>query len=296
MNEKRSSTLGAVVAAAFVAAAVAFLVSYTRVEPAVPGPQNAMQSTFSSVNQSGILKCGYIAYPPAIYKDEAGEVVGIFADAVNEAASRLEWRVEWIEGNWPDLLTNLNSSRWDAFCGAAWMNSVRVRAADFGDPLYYSFLSVYGNTSLADLGSYEVLNSDEFTVAVLDGDTSMAVAAEEFPDAERLSLTELNSYSDIFDNIASGRADFTIAESSFVRQYNQNIGEEQLVQVGSQPIRVFANGMMYRKDAVDLRRAIDGILSGMLNEGYIDGLIEHYANGDVLPVAFPYREYDDLAQ
>lgn len=245
------------------------------------------KSSFKGVEDRAIIDCGYISYQPAIFNDENGKVVGIFAETMEKAANNLGWKVNWIEGNWPDLIPNLNAKRWDAYCAAAWKNAARIRAADFGIPLYYSYLSVWGKDSLKDV-TLAKLNSSDYTVAVLDGDTSMAVADQKFKDAKRVSLTELNSYSDIFDTVTSGRADFTIAEASYVKQYNENRTGPKLVALGDGPIRIYPNAMMFRKEDIALRRAISGAVEELINEGFVDTLIEKYAKDEVLPVAKPY--------
>jgi ABC-type amino acid transport substrate-binding protein len=244
-------------------------------------------STFAQVEQTSSINCGYISYPPAAFKDEKGELKGIFVEAMDKAASNLGWKVNWIEGNWPDLISNLNSGRWDAFCAAAWKNSARIKAADFGMPLYYSYLSVWGKEGL-NISDINQLNSKDYTVAVLDGDTSLTVANNQFSNAKQNALTQLNSYSDIFDLVTSGRADFTIAEASYVISYNKS-SEQNLGMIGDAPVQIYPNAMMFRKEDIALRRAVSGALEELLNQGYITTLIDKYAKDEVLEVAPPYK-------
>lgn len=70
----------------------------------------AKKTTFKEVDARKTINCGFISYPPAIYSDKQGNVVGVFAESMEKAAENLGWKVNWIEGSWPDLIPNLNSN------------------------------------------------------------------------------------------------------------------------------------------------------------------------------------------
>lgn len=94
------------------------------------GTNSAATSTYDRVISTGTIRCGYIPYPPGSFKDpNTGKLTGVFVETMEEAARRLDLKVQWTEEvGWATMIEGLQTNRYDMVCTPVWENATRGRS------------------------------------------------------------------------------------------------------------------------------------------------------------------------
>ena len=128
-------------------------------------------------------------------------------------------------------------------------------------------------------------------MVTIDGETSQVIAAQKFPDAKTLQLPQLTDVSQLFVNVADGKADMTFQEASTAFQYMKNNPGKIKNASPARPIVVYGNHMMVKKGEFMFKTAIDNAMTELLSNGFIDDTISKYEKdfpGGFYRVAVPY--------
>jgi polar amino acid transport system substrate-binding protein len=251
-------------------------------------------SVYDRVLSSGVIRCGYVLYPPYCMKDpNTGQLTGFFVDAMEEAGKKLGLKVVWAEEvGYESLFEGLRSNRFDIFAGGLWPNAQRARAGDFSIPICYSVIKAYGRSAENRFNdSLDGINSPNVTVAVLDGAMESIIARENFPTAKCLALPQLSPFSQNLLNIVTRKADVTFAEPSIVALFlKSNPGTLKELAHGM-PIRVFGNAFAFKPGEVKFKDMFNVALEELLNSGRIEKILKKYepAPGIFYRVAKPYQ-------
>lgn len=252
----------------------------------------AQSDVYSRVLSSGVIRCGYVPYPPGLIKDpNNGHITGVFADAVQEAATNLNLRVEWTEEvGWGSMVEGLNANRYDMICSPVWANSSRARVADFTVPLFYSGIGAYVRADNHRLNQISDLNAASVRISTIDGEMSAIIAAAQFPNAPTVSLPQTSNDAQLLLNVVENRADVTFVEPYIAMQFMQTHPGALRNIAADHPLRVFGNTMMYRKGEERFGSMMSGALTELVNSGRVDTLLNQYAGnqGGFYPVARPY--------
>ena len=246
------------------------------------------KSTLEQVASSGAIRCGYVAYPPGLIKDpNTGKISGIFPDVLEQAAHNLGLKVEWTEEvGWGTMVEGLKAGRYDMIGSPVWPTSQRVRVADFTDPIYYGGAEAYvrpdDNRFAKGLA---VLNAPEFRIATTDGEVTDAIARQDFPKAQRVSLPQLSDLSQLLLTVADGKADVTFAEPHVAYEYMKHNPGKLKPALPGQPVRLYPNTMMLKQSDYAFRRMIDLAIAELQNNGVVEKILLKY---EPFPGAF-YR-------
>ena len=264
-----------------------------------PAPQTQVaahsdQPAFDRVMKTGTIRCGYAMWPPAaIYKDPAtGELSGAFVEIMNEAASNMNLKVEWVEETgWGSFIEGLETNRFDVFCAPLWRNAERGLRVGYTVPLAYSALHFYtraDDTRFDD--DLDVLNDGQYKLSVMDGEMSHIVARKFFPAAQQVSIPQMGDVSQLFLNVSTGKADGVFSETSLAKDFSdKNPG--QIRQVTKEPYNVYPDSFGVRLGEVKLQQALDSALLEILNQGEMDRIIGRFDpdRSIFMPVARPYE-------
>ena len=264
--------------------------------PTGGGAQQAT-STYDRVIETGVIRAAFTTYPPAAMRDPTtGEMSGIFVDALERAASNLGLRVEWTEEvGWGAQIEGLEAGRYDIIGSPVWANPTRGKLATMSRPLYYSGIGVYvrGNDNrfrASASGDWSALNVASVRIATIDGETGDLIARNQFPTAQRVSLPQTADISQLFLQVSNNHADVLFAEPYFAREYARNNPRALTNLAAQRPISVLGNCYMFRRNEFQMKHMIDAAMEELLNNGYIDQLLQEYEGGDTFyRVALPYR-------
>jgi ABC-type amino acid transport substrate-binding protein len=218
---------------------------------------------------------------------------GVFVDTLNKAAENMGLKVNWnAEVGWGEMIEALNSNKCDIIGSPAWSNSTRGRSAEFAQPIYYSAINAYVRASdnRFDNDIY-VANNVNYKIATVDGETSQLIASRQFPNAKTLELPQLTDVSQMLLNVADRKADMAFLEPTIANEYiKNNPGRVKNVSI-NKPVVIYGNVMMVKKGEFTFKTTIDNAITELLNNGYIDGLIDTYEKdypGGFYRVAVPY--------
>lgn len=257
---------------AIIVAVVALIISFSVTN------KNKSQSVSDRVIESGEIRIGYIVYPPSIIKDEkTGELSGFSYDIVEAAAKNLNLKTNWVEEvGWGTAIEGLKTGRYDIVGTQIWPNAARAREATFSMSPFYSGIYPYvrmGDTRLSqDLSK---LNSDQFTISILDGEMAQFIAKQDYPQAKTNVLPQLSSYSEVFLNIVTKKADIALAEPSSANNFlKSNPGA--IMRLGDEPVRIFGLDFAFARGEDSMVSMWNIALSELVNDGTVTRTLEKY--------------------
>lgn len=276
-------------------AVLTIVVSLITVKLAAPSKNTDVKtSVYDNVLKSGVIRACYVVYPPALIKEpNTGKISGIFVEALNKAAENMGLKVDWVaEVGWGEQIEALNSGKCDIIGSDSWSNSTRGKSAEFIQPLYYSAINAYvrANDTRFD-NDLAVANNASYKMVTIDGETSQVIAAQKFPNAKTLQLPQLTDVSQLFVNVADGKADMTFQEASTAFQYMKNNPGKIKNASPTRPIVVYGNVMMVKKGEFTFKSAVDNAMTELLSNGFIDDTISKYEKdfpGGFYRVSAPY--------
>jgi len=251
-------------------------------------------SVYDKVVSSGTVRACYVVYPPASIKDpNTGKLSGVFVETLNKAAENMGLKVDWnTEVGWGDMIEALNSSKCDIIGSPAWSNSTRGKSAEFSQSVYYSAINAYVRASDNRFnGDITVANNASYKLATIDGETSQLIASRQFPKAQTLQLPQLTDVSQMLLNVVDGKADMAFLEPTVANAYlKNNPGKVKNVSI-DKPVVIYGNVMLIKKGEFTFKSAIDNAIVELLNNGYVDGVINNYEKdypGGFYRVSVPY--------
>lgn len=276
---------------------LAIVAAYFTVQIAIPAHETkiiAKETTYESVIRTKTLRCGYTPYSVALFKDDKGELQGIYKDLMDEIAKLLDLKIEWVEEvGWGEQIAGLNTGRYDMLCSPANMTGPRARAADFVTPFYYSPVYAWareGDTRFTSnfKENLKRANSNDIKIATIDGEQSESQAKQFFPKANLLSAPQSSPFTTMFMNVAQKKADLTIAEPVAVREFTEKNPDQKLVAINlDNPLILAVNIMMVKNTDTQLKAMISNAITILIANGVIDQIIhkwEPYPNSYILPL------------
>ena len=236
-------------------------------------------TVYDRVIEADKIRAAYITYPPACMKDtQTGEMSGIFVEVLEKACENLGLELEWTEEvGWASQIEGLDVDRYDIVGSPVWANVVRGTKTTMSTPVYYSGIGVYvradDNRFDEDLSK---LNAPGIKIGTIDGETSSVIAAQDFPRAEKFSSIQLTDYSQKLLDLETGKCDMVPTEPFYAYEYlKNNPGTIKNIAV-EQPIRLFGNCYMFKKNEFQMKHMIDVAIQDLINSGYVDKIISKY--------------------
>ncbi|MCK4793531.1 MAG: transporter substrate-binding domain-containing protein [Desulfobacteraceae bacterium] len=163
-----------------------------------------------------VIRVGAYENHPKIYTDDEGETVGLFPDVLNYIASKEGWKLKYVHGDWTQCLNRLETNEIDIMVDVAFSEK-RARIYDFSNETFLvNWAAVYtGKENTIE----SLLDLDTKKVAVMkgsihtDGEGGIKKLAEKFDfDA---TFIEVDSYKEVFELLASNKADAGIVNRIF---------------------------------------------------------------------------------
>ncbi|MCB1562172.1 MAG: amino acid ABC transporter substrate-binding protein [Alphaproteobacteria bacterium] len=245
---------------------------------------------FDRVMKDRVLRCAYTIYPPFVSKNpNTGEFSGIFYDAVEAVGEELSIDVQWTEEVGSDgILQGLETGRYDAVCAGYFTTPSRANGADFTKHVIYSPTYIYVRADETRFQGAKDLNAEAVKMGVMDGEYSDVLRNQRFPKTQPVSLMGLSSAAERFELIATGKADFTIAESALGLDYMAN-NPGKLKPLGP-PVSMGASVILLPQDEYPLVAFLNAGIDSLILSGKLELILDQYQKheGEFLMPAAPY--------
>jgi len=237
-------------------------------------PQNRLEA----IKQAGKIVVGTSAdYEPWEYKDENDEFVGIDMDIMREVARRMGVDVEFQDLGFDALITAVQEGKVDAAIAAMASTEERKQSVDFSI-VYYTGDNVLLTTADSGIAFDDPLEMANYKVGTQSG-TIMYYWIEDnllnpgLMDPDNVFLYERNEQ--VALDLQAGRIDLALMDLEPGKQYmaDPNFG---FVEVWRGPMDPNGQAIAIMKGEDELKAEIDKHLQAMIEEGFIEDLLEKY--------------------
>lgn len=252
------------------------------------------ESVYDRVMRTGAIRCGYGLWPPYLMKDpNTGAFSGIYFDFMQQLGRALSLKIKWTEEiGWGDYLAALDNDRFDAYCTIVGYNAERARLVDFTTPLFYLASDIWVREGDTRFDHHpELLNDPTITFSTLEGDLYNKITKNEFSKAKLNELPQLATMAELFMNVANGKADATITETSAGYEFlKNNPGSIRRVALDG-GFRAVPGAISIKGGEYRFKRMLDIAIIDLMSSGTLDSILNDYDThpGAILRVARPYE-------
>jgi ABC-type amino acid transport substrate-binding protein len=175
--------------------------------------------TFSQIKKTGIMRVGYIVFPPFVIQDpNTKELSGTFVDTIKEISEQMEVEVEWQEATWSTFIAGLQSKKFDISIAPTFSTISRAKSVAFTTPLIAA-----GNSAIVKKGDDRFKTIQDFdkqgiVVAVTQGEQGHEYAKTNFKNAE-IKVLSGGDQNLTFSEVMAGRADVALGDFWIVKQF-----------------------------------------------------------------------------
>jgi polar amino acid transport system substrate-binding protein len=256
--------------------------------------KTADDADFQRVMASGVLRVGYVAYPPYVIKDpNTGALSGIFYDLTNEVATQLGLKVVWVEGaGYGTIFSDLDSNRYDVYGGGIWANSTRSKVGYFTIAAFYN--GVYAYARSGDYRFYNnlaAINDPSVKISTMDGELGDVIARADYPKAQEISLPQSAPFDQIPLQVIANKADIAFLQPDAIAGFLR-ANPDSLYQISDKPLRLYGNTYAVKLGDSELQNMLNIALQEAINDGKVSEILAKYqssANAYLLP-ATPYTK------
>ncbi len=241
--------------------------------------KNSDLAVYDRVIKSGTISASYLTYPPACMKDtKTGEMSGIFVEVLQKACDNLGLKLEWAEEvGWASQIEGLETDRYDVVGSPVWANPTRGRLTTMTIPVYYSGIGVFVR---ADDNRYDgniyLIDKNDVRIGTIDGESADLIARTDFPNAKRISSTQVTDISQKFLDLTSNKCDVVFAEPYYAYEYLKNNPESIKNIAEASPIRLFGNCYMFKKNEFQMQQMLNVAIQDLINSGFVDKVVAKY--------------------
>ncbi len=242
------------------------------------------ETAYERVMRTNTLRCAYALWPPFFAKDPiTGKLSGFNYDIFEEIGRELNLKIEWVEEvGFGNYIEGLKTERYDAMCQTVWPDAGRFKNALLTIPVHYHKVHVVtrANDTRFD-NNWRKLNNAQFKVAVVDSDITDTIARTDFPKAIRVTQPQAAEASQIFLDVALGKADATFVDSGFFLNYDkQNPGKLKLT---GNILRVYGSVFSVNNGETMFKSLIDNAIIALINNGRIDEILKKHPTTAMAP-------------
>jgi ABC-type amino acid transport substrate-binding protein len=243
------------------------------------GSQNQKTETaYERVIRTGTIRCGYAMSPPILVKDpNTGKISGLDVDVTEEIGKQLGLKIEWTEEvGWGNFIEGLNSGRYDVFCSQLWPETSRSKLLALAGPILYTFTNTYVRADDFRFdGDLSKINQPDIVIPVIDGDISYEMA-NRYPNAKKLSLTQMSTWADMKESVLTKKADILFFDQSIVRSLPEE-QQKKLRKVEGVPHSFFFPSYYATKAGeLQLRDIMNIAIKAMIDDGRLEAMALKY--------------------
>lgn len=222
-------------------------------------------------------------YAPFESKNAQGELVGFDIDLAKEMCKRANIQCTFVESDFDALIPSLKAKKIDAILSSLSITEKRQQEIAFTDKLFAANSRLIAPKGSTILPTIEALQGK--SVGVLQGTTQEAYA-NAFWQPKGITVVPYQNQDLAYADLASGRIDAAFQDEvagsyGFLQQpmgkdyafAGESVKDDKYFGVGT--------GMGLRKDATELKAALDKAFAEMRQDGTYDKLAKKYFDFDV---------------
>lgn len=239
----------------------------------------AKETAYERVMRTGTIRCGYTSRNPLFFVDPAhNEKTGVFHDMMEEIGQRLGLKIFWQEEiSAASIVEAIKAGRVDMACAGYWLSPGYVKNVSSSVPQLYSPLHVWVRQDEdRHFENPDDLNSDQLTVATIDGSAESRVVAKRFQKTKVVSLPELSTNADEIESLIAKKADFIVVDANSMASYIANNPDKVKNLFPNQPLNVVPNVMLLPPDNPQFKEMIDNTLLNAEYDGTLDAILKKY--------------------
>lgn len=248
------------------------------------GGEAHKESAYERVMRTGVLRCGYIVWPPEMKKDLAtGQLSGLSFEIAEAIAAKMQVKVEWAEEvNFSTMTEGLQRGRYDALCFTSYRRTSNVvGGAAHTLPLFYSGTGAFVRADDHRFdGDLARAISPDITVSGMDGEESLTVAQEDFPKAKQITLPQGGDFASLLLNVVNGKADIAFVNIGNAKAFLQNNPQKLRDVAEGHPLRLYTHTFLLPLGENDLKEAMDTAIDELHNSGVMRRILNNNKPAD----------------
>jgi polar amino acid transport system substrate-binding protein len=205
-------------------------------------------------------------FPPMEFVKD-GKRTGFDIELTEALAVAMGRKVEWIDIDFKGLIPALVSKRADLAMSAIYITDERKKVVDFSDPYFAGGLVVL-TTRSGPIKSLKDLDGRRVSVQV--GTKSVGFLKDNHPKIERV---EVEKNQEMFNLVEIGRADAAVTGKPAAKIFAQ---AKPSLHVLAEQLTTEDYGIAVRKDAPELRAALNAALKKIKADGTYDKLLNRW--------------------
>ena len=229
-------------------------------------------STLDRINAEGVLRVGYIVFPPTVFQDPTtNELTGHHVETIREIARLAEWRLEFVGAEFGTFVAGLGSGRFDISIAPTFVTVPRATSVAFTRPLFFA-----GNSAIVRLederfASLEDIDQPSVTVAVTQGEAGHEFARANFTNAE-VVVHSGSTQSLTFQDVISGRADVALGDAYVTAAFAAEHPDSVKDLFGDAPYNLTPVSWAVRQRDVELLNFLNASLDALDYQGRLKEL------------------------
>lgn len=254
--------------------------------------EEGRQSAFDRVTSTGVLKCGFFAWPPYFeIEQNSGTVKGAAKPFYDAVAGLLDVKIEYVELNFSSYVEDMRMGKVDAFCNDGPYTISLAKQVNYVRPWFYAPVFAYGRADAASLKQPSDFNTKDFRFIGMDGDLSVDLKNRLYPEAKLISVSGMTDVSQMLLDIVGKRADAMILDVPSADKFNAT-NPLKIKPLYAKPLAVYPVGMSVLKDEQKLWQTLNTATEMAINMGFADTALKAIdpTGKAVYPVIKSYRE------
>lgn len=236
----------------------------------------AVESAYDRVLRTGVLRCGFAAWPPFFVLDpNTKELTGIWKELIDPTIALIGWKIEYVEILPEQKIALLENGKIDATCGDGPWIANSIKYMGFVKPFLFAPVMAYVRTDDNSLLSLADLNREGIKFVGIDGDLSVDIAQRSFPQAHLQTLTSNTDPSQMFLNVVTKKADVTLNDTVTFATFDKS-NPNKLKLLSQQPVAVYGGSFGVLKKEHALYDTLDELTELSLNLGIVDQVLDKH--------------------
>ncbi len=233
-------------------------------------------SAYDHVIAKNEIVCGLVPWAPfKEYDPNSKEWKGFAVDIYRQAFATLDIKVTFQEVVLGNQVQDLNSGRIDAMCDDGPWTLSSGKYEEYSSPVYYSAVYPYVRVTEKRFQTVTDLDTPTVTFSGIDGDLSNDLVGRFFPKAKLASMPATTDVSQLYLNVATGKADVVIADPSSFSTFDKH-NPHQIKPLKTKPLVVYKQVIAVKKGDTKMLGLVNEAVDNALAFGIVDRILDGY--------------------